>query len=238
MYNVKMRPLNLNKQQLILIGNIVTLRLPTRNDYEIMGKIFNDPKSMAQVDVYNNPTSEELEQIWRDHNKKNNEQKALRLMIHINTTKEIVGCAGFGVLDLHKRQANYGIILDHHWWCQGIAEECLSLCYNYAFSILQLKAIDFTTKKGRGTRLLEKAGFELTNYAEKLVLGGKKFTNVCTYSLIADNWLDTRTKISELAKRVPLLKRCPMCRNIGWRRGYTLQSAIQLRNIRLVRFIL
>lgn len=101
-----------------------------------------------------NSIAAELEQIWQEHNKRNQELTSLRFIIHLNSSNEIIGYCGFGLLDLANGHADYGIILDYHWWHKGIAIECLFLCYDYAFAKLKLSDITFSTKKAVVLKLL------------------------------------------------------------------------------------
>jgi [ribosomal protein S5]-alanine N-acetyltransferase len=180
-----------------LYGKIVTLARPKRQDYVVLGQIFHDPKNMAQVDVYNNPTPEELEQIWQMHNTAINEQKAVRYTINHNADKKIVGCCGFNAVNVEKRSANYGIILDHHYWHSGIHEECAVLSYDFGFDKLGLDVIEITTRKGRGVKYLKKFGFVLQEIRESVQIGGNTYYNACTYSIDKKQWSYQKTIHSE-----------------------------------------
>lgn len=171
-----------------LYGKIVTLTRPQRQDYVRLGEIFHDAKTMAQVGVYRNPTAEELEQIWQMHNKAINEHKAYRFTINHNVTKGIIGCCGFNSIDSEQHIANYGIILDHHYWHTGINEECAFLSCEHGFSKLGLEIIDVTTKQGRAVKCLKKFGFILKEIKDSVQIGANIYHNIATYSINKERW--------------------------------------------------
>lgn len=171
-----------------LYGRIVTLTRPQKQDYVALGKIFHDQKNMAQVDVYRNPTPEELEKIWQLHNTAINEQKAVRFTITHNKNNQVIGCCGFGSINLEQHCANYGIILDHHYWHTGIYEECTLLSCNLGFNNLGLETIEITTKKDRGVRYIKKMGFILKEMKESTQVSDNIFHDVCTYSINKKRW--------------------------------------------------
>jgi len=89
--------------------------------------------------------------------------KQLRLIIELETSKQVIGMIDLFDFDAFHQRAGIGIIIHKDYRQQGYAYEALMLFINYCFNNLALKQVyaNISEKNIASIQLFEKAGFEL-----------------------------------------------------------------------------
>lgn len=134
---------------LTLRGKNFTLRPIHSNDYPSLQKILSDPKTMQELKFMSHAeqggwTLGEIRRRYEMFKAKQRQQEGFSFVIELKNG-EIAGHCGLKNLSLVQKTAEFGIILHHPYWGQGLGRDCLGLCLEYAFEKLGLEQIEFST---------------------------------------------------------------------------------------------
>lgn len=166
---------------LTLHGKAFTLRPVRASDYPALQKILSDPKTMQELKFMSHAehggwTLDEIRQRYEMFEAKQRQQEGLSFIIELKNAK-IAGHCGLKNLSLVKKKAEFGIILHHPYWGQGLGLDCLRLCLEYAFEKLGLEQIEFSTllSNRRAQNALTKLGMASPSHDKGCsALGGEQ----------------------------------------------------------------
>lgn len=132
-----------------------------------------------------------------------NKGEFLHFIVINKATHEPMGTCSLKEVSLEHRNAEFGLIIHHRCWGQGVAEECHLMCLDYAFRVLRLHRVEFLTlaTNKRMQAFFVKAGISLEGIKKGKMCVGGKFVDEFIYALFDQQWTKVRQRLIERIKR-------------------------------------
>ena len=176
-------------QEPFLIGERVHLRPLEREDASLLVPWLHDPQvtqTLGQVFIPADIQAEAdlIERLYQ-------EGHDLLLGIVLQDTDRLIGVTEIHHLDLHNRQASFGIMIgDMQEWGNGYGAEVTALLCDYVFSGLEMNRVwlHVDERNSRAIRAYEKVGFQYEGLLrqDRYVDGG--YHNTVVMAVLREEW--------------------------------------------------
>jgi diamine N-acetyltransferase len=176
----------LNKQEMKLKGEHITLRAIEPSDIEVLYAWENDTENWNVSNIQAPFSRFVLEQYIASAHEDIYTAKQLRLMI-CNKENTAVGNIDLFDFDANHLRAGIGILIaDKSDRRKGYASEALSLLIDYCFETLNLHQVycNITTDNESSVLLFQKHGFLITGIKKQWIRAGNKYKDELLLQLI------------------------------------------------------
>ncbi len=177
-----------------LPGETILLRSLEPADYKELAEVLNDRITMEHLIQYfgrESWTDEEVAERYDHFTALQEKGTHMTFAVHYRAENRVVGNCGLKDIDLEKRRAEFGIIVHRSVWGTRVAKECHSLVLSYAFDVLGVTLVYFTTDHTnlRMQRFFESKGIQRRDNGDDTKL---------YYELPVSDWPATKEKLGGL----------------------------------------
>lgn len=198
------RPIPKIPMDLELQGEMIHLKASTEKDYSKLKVILSDHKTMNQLKYmaflneggWTIDQVREREEMWKEGQRKG---KSLSFLVNVKPSGQIAGTCGFKHIDFIHKNAEFGLVIHHPFWGQGVAAECHLLALEYAIVKLELHRIRFETfvTNVRMRQFYENIGIQLESIAKEGLLADGQFIDNAVYVLLDREWPMVKQKLKK-----------------------------------------
>ncbi len=169
-----------------LIGDHISLRLPTIEDVHIIHRWENDPEHWLVSNTIAPYTKEQILHFIEHDNDLYADQQ-MRMMIE---SKEgaVVGCIDLFDFDPKNHRVGLGILIDDAFRGKGLGNEAIALTVRYCFDELEMHSIyaDVLENNASSQRLFEANGFVKAGHKKDWLWNGSEFMDQYFYQRIKE----------------------------------------------------
>ncbi|WP_099221674.1 GNAT family N-acetyltransferase [Listeria costaricensis] len=158
----------------------------TVQDTAVLFGYWSDDAVTRYMNIESFESMEPVEEMIRMLQQLELEGKALRCVIILKRTGEIIGTCGFNYIDRENRRAEIAYDLGTRFWKKGYATEAVVALIDFGISEFALHRVEAKVdpRNQDSIMLLEKLGFELEGRLRDYEKIGERFCDVLMYAYI------------------------------------------------------